>query len=136
MGTAVMKIVLILAVILIPLCYALYYFGFFVPRAGFSIFRASCSLPTRWEGKFLDTSGCMCRNFVVFKKHSKLAIAFETASGTIEFEVNGPDGSSLSPASGVWGRDAFVLIDVSRLKRCSVSLRMDRFCGNFQITLQ
>lgn len=131
-----MKIMLILALILIPLCYALYCFGFFVPRAGFSIFRASCSLPTRWEGKFWDTSGCMHRNFVVFRKYSKLVIAFEATSGTIEFEVKGPDGSSLSPASGAWSRDASVLIDVSRFKRCSVYLRMERFCGNFQIALQ
>ena len=94
------SIALILAVILIPLCYALYYFGLLTSHATFAVFRASCSLPTRWEGKIADTTGFMRRNFVVFPKYSALSVDVETTSGTMEFEVRGPDGVLLSPVSG------------------------------------
>lgn len=130
------SIALILAVILIPLCYALYCFGLLTSHATFAVFRASCSLPTRWEGKIADTTGFMRRNFVVFPKYSALSVDVETTSGTLEFEVRGPDGVLLSPVSGHYGRDASLLIDVSQVRRCSVSLRMDRFHGMFRVALQ
>lgn len=131
-----MKIALILAVIFIPLVLILYYFGFGVTKAGIFILNASYSLPTRWEGKFSDAGGFMRRNFVIFKRYSALAVGIETASGSIEVEIMAPDGSRLSPVSGSYGQDAGLLFDVSRLKHCSVSLRMDHFSGSFRIALQ
>lgn len=131
-----MEITLILAVTLIFLCCILYYFGFFVTQAGFSIFRASYSLPARWEGKISETTGFMRRNFVIFRKYSALSFETETASGSIELELREPGGSLLSPASGTYGRDSSILFDVSQLKRCSVTLRMDHFSGTFRIALQ
>lgn len=131
------KTVLAAAVILIPLSYLLYYFGIgFTSKACFAVFHADCSLPTHWKGTFLDASGYMRRNFLIFKKFSKLAIEIESTSGTMGFEVKDPDGSILSPLSGTYGRNASVLLDVSRFKRCSVTLRMDHFNGNFHIALQ
>lgn len=127
---------LILACVLTPLIYALYYFGFLITRAGVSWFRADLSLPTRWEGSTGGTTGFMRRNFAVFRKYRKLSIKTETNSGAIECEVRGPDGSPLSPASGFYGRDASFLIDVSAYKRCTVTLRMEQFHGRFCITLQ
>lgn len=131
-----MKIVLILAVIFIPLILVLYYFGIGVTKAGIFIVNASYSLPARWEGKLSDASGYMRRNFVVFKKYSALSIAVETASGGLEFEVKGPDGTPLSPSSCIYGRDRSFLIDLSGVKRCAVNLRADHFSGTFRITLQ
>lgn len=133
-----MKTALIVAVIVISLVWILYYLGFFVTKAGIFIFIASRSLPTRWEGRTSDASGYMRRNFVVSKRYSALCVEIETASGSMGFEVKAPDGShlSLSPASGAYGRDRSILIDVSRLKRCSVTLRMDHFSGTFHIALQ
>lgn len=131
-----MKIALILAVIFIPLALILYYFGFAIARVGMFVLNASYSLPARWEGKLSEASGYMRRNFVVFKKYSTLCVEVETTSGSMEFEVKAPDGSPLSPASGVYGRDASLRFDVSRLKRCSVSLRADRFSGTFRVALQ
>lgn len=131
------KIWLIVAAILVPLCYILYYFGIgFTSSAGFAVFRASYSLPTRWTGKLMDSSGYMRRNFVVFQKYSALSIEVETDSGALDFEVKGPDGSTLSPASGAYGRDSSFVIDLSRVKRCSITLRTDHFCGAFHIALQ
>lgn len=131
------KIIPIVAVILVLIGYLLYYFGIgFTSRAYVSVFRADYSVPTRWEGKFLDTTGCMRRNFVVFKKYSTLLVEVETTSGTLNFEVKGPDGSILSPASGIYGPNTSALIDVSRSKRCSVTLKMDHFNGTFHIALQ
>lgn len=131
-----MKLVLILAVIFVPLVLILYYFGFGVTRAGVFILNASYSLPTRWEGKLSDASGYLRRNFVVFKKYSTLSVEAETASGAIDVQVKAPDSSVLSPVSGAYGRDASLLFDVSRLRRCSVALHTDHFSGNFRITLQ
>ena len=131
-----MKIALIVAVIVISLVWILYYLGFFVTKAGIFIFIASRSLPTRWEGRTSDASGYMRRNFVVSKRYSALCVEIETASGSMGFEVKAPDGSRLSPASGAYGRDRSILIDVSRLKRCLVTLQMDHFSGTFHIALQ
>lgn len=131
-----MKIVLILAVIFVLLVLILYYFGFGVTKAGVFILNASYSLPARWEGRLSDASGYMRRNFVVFKRYSTLCVEGETASGVLDFEVKGPDGSVLSPASGSYGRDASLLFDVGRFKRCTVALRMDHFSGQFRIALQ
>ena len=78
----------------------------------------------------------MRRNFVVFKKYRALAVEYETTSGSIQVEVCGLDGSTLSPASGSYGQDGSIRIDVSRLKRCSVTLRMEQFIGSFRIALQ
>lgn len=121
---------------MIPLFYALYYFGILVSRVTASWFLASLSLPTRWEGKSAGTSGLMRRNFAVFQKYSALAVEYETTSGSILAEVRGPDGAVLSPVSGVYGRDTSVLIDVGGLKRCSVTLKMEHFKGQFHIALQ
>lgn len=130
------NIVPILAVIFIPLLYLLNYFGFLVTHANIAAFRADFSFPTRWEGKFVDTSGYMQRNFVVFRKYNTLAVEIESTSGTLEFEIKGPDGSILSPASGTYGSDSSALIDVRRFRRCSAALRMEHFCGKFHISLQ
>lgn len=121
---------------LIPLFYALYYFGIMGTRVTANWFLADLSLPTRWEGKSAGTTGLMRRNFAVFKKYSVLAVEYETTSGSIQVEVHSPDGSILSPASGSYGRDGSIRIDVSRLKRCSVTLRMEQFYGSFRIALQ
>lgn len=131
-----MKIALILALIFIPLALILYYFGFGVTRAGIFVLNASYSFPTRWEGKLSEASGYMRRNFVVFKKYSTLCVEIETAAGSVGFEVKAPDGSRLSPVSSVHGLDASLLFDMSRLKHCSVTLRMDHFSGRFHIALQ
>lgn len=131
-----MKIALVLAAVLIPLVFILYYFGFGVTRAGIFILNASYSLPTRWEGRLSDASGYMRRNFAVFKKYSTLSVEVDAISGSMEFEVKAPDGSLLTPSSGSYGRDAGLLFDVDRLKRCSVTLRMDRFSGAFRVALQ
>lgn len=131
-----MYAILILLLILIPLIGALHYFGIAVTRVCFGWFTVSFSLPTRWEGKFQGTSGFFRRNFMVFRKYSALTVKIDTYSGTLDFEAKAPDGSMLSPASGVYGRDASILIDVSHLKRCSVALRMDHFSGQFRIALQ
>lgn len=131
------KIALIITAILVPLCYLLYYFGIgFTSKACIGVFRAELSLPARWEGKFQDTTGCMRRSFVVFKKYQSLVIEIETHSGALDVEVKGPDGSILSPASGVYGQNASFLIDVRRFKRCSTTLQMDHFSGQFHIALQ
>lgn len=83
-----------------------------------------------------DAAGFMRRNFVIFKQFSALAVEIETAFGALEFEVKAPDGTLLSPASIFYGRDASVRIDVSQLRRCTVTLRMDHFSGTFHIALQ
>lgn len=127
---------LTIACILAPLFYALYYFGILGTRVTASWFRADISLPTRWEGSHAGTSGYMRRRFAVFKKYRQLSVETETNSGTIECEVNGPDGSTLSPVSGSYGRNASYLVDVSRYKHCTVTLRMKQFNGQFRITLQ
>lgn len=126
----------ILLLCLIPLFYALYYFGFLVTRATASWFRADLSLPTRWEGKSAGTTGLMRRNFVVFKRYSKLSIEIEAASGAMDFEVRGPDGSTLPPDSGTYGQSTSVRLDLSGVRRCSVTLRMEQFHGSFHISLQ
>lgn len=127
---------LAVACVLIPLFYSLYYFGFAVTQAGIKCFGATYSLPLHWEGKIAGMSGFMRRNFVILKKCNSLVIEIETNSGSLDFEVNAPDGFALSPASGTYGRDASVFIDVSELKRCSVTLRMNHFNGMFRVVLQ
>lgn len=127
---------LAVACVLIPLFYSLYYFGFAVTQAGIKCFGATYSLPLHWEGRIAGMSGFMRRNFVIFRKYNALAIEIETNSGSLDFEVKAPDGFTLSPASGIYGRDASVLIDVSELKRCSVTLRMSHFNGKFRVALQ
>ena len=127
---------LIIACVLPPLFYALYYFGFLVTRATASWLRADLSLPARWEGSTLGTTGLMRRNFAVFRRYQYLSIETETDSGSIECEVMGPDGSLLSPASGSYGRDASFLIDVSQFRRCSVTLKLEQFNGRYRVTLQ
>ena len=128
--------VLVIACILFPLIYVLNYFGILVTRATASWLRTDISLPTRWEGSTLGTTGLMRRNFAVLQRYRQLSIETETSSGAIEFEVRGPDGSLLSPASGSYGRDAAFLVDVSRYRRCAVTLKMEQFAGHFRITLQ
>ena len=128
--------VLILACVLPPLFYALYYFGFLVTRATASWFRADLSLPARWEGSTLGTTGLMRRNFAVFRRYQQLSIETETNSGSIECEVRAPDGSILPPVSGSYGRNASFLIDVSQYRRCAVTLKMEQFSGRYRITLQ
>lgn len=127
---------LIIACILLPLIYALNYFGILVTRVTASWFRADLSLPTRWEGRTLGTTGLIRRNFFVFKQYQQLSVETETDSGAVECEVRGPDSSLLSPVSGTYGRNASLLIDVSRYRRCAVTLKMERFSGRFRITLQ
>lgn len=124
------------ACVLIPLFYALFYFGLAVTQAGIKCFGATCSLPVRWEGRLAGMSGFMRRNFVIFKRYHTLAIEIEAASGSLDFEVNTPDGLTLSPASGACGRNASVLIDVSGFRRCSVTLSMSHFSGAFRVALQ
>lgn len=131
-----MKPLLIGMIVLLLLFYLLHYFGIAVTRAGFSWFRADLSLPTRWTGTFHGSSGILRRNFVAFRRFRQLRVEVETASGSLEFEVNTPDGSPLSPASGAYGRDACALFDLDGLRRCSVTLRMDRFSGRFRVELQ
>ena len=128
--------VLVIACILLPLLYVLYYFGILVTRATASWLRTDLSLPTRWEGRTLGTTGFMRRNFVVFRQYQQLSIETETDSGAIQCEARGPDGALLSPVSGAYGRDASYLIDVSQYRRCAVTLKMDQFNGRFRITLQ
>ena len=128
--------VLVIACILLPLVYALYYFGILVTRATASWLRADLSLPTRWEGSTLGTTGFMRRNFAVFKQYKQLSIETATNSGAIECEVRGPDGSLLSPVSGSFGRDTSCLIDVSQYRHCAVTLKMEQFAGHFRVTLQ
>ncbi len=130
-----LTIPLFAAVTLIPVFYVLWYFGIAVTRVGFSWFRASLSLPARWEGKLSGSSGLMRRNFVILKGCSTLSIEIVSISGAMAFEINAPDGSVLSPASGSYGRDAALLFDVSHLKRCSVTLYVEDFNGSFRITL-
>lgn len=60
---------LIIACILVPSVYALYYFGFLVTRVTASWFRADLSPPARWEGQHAGTSGFIRRNFATFKKY-------------------------------------------------------------------
>ena len=127
---------LIIACVLLPLFYFLYYFGILVTRATASMFRTELSLPTRWEGNTAGTTGLMRRNFAVFQRYQHLSIETETNSGTIKCEVRGPDGSPLSPVSGTYGRDASFLIDVSQYRRCAVTIKMEQFAGHFRITLQ
>ena len=129
-------IVLAASCALILLFYALYYFGFAVTQAGIKCFGATLSLPIRWEGTVAGMSGFMRRNFAIFRKYSALSVEIETNSGLLDFEVKAPDGSTLSPASGAYGRDGSFLIDVSQFRRCSVTLRMDHFNGKFRIALQ
>ena len=129
-------IVLVIVCILLPLIYALYYYGILITRVTASWFRSDVSLPTRWEGNILGTTGFMSRNFAVFKRCQQLSIETETNSGVIECEVRGPDGARLSPASGSYGRDASYLIDVSQYRRCAVTLKMKQFNGRFRITLE
>lgn len=131
-----MKLALILAVIFVLLILILYYFGFGVAKVGVFILNASYSLPARWEGTLSEATGYMRRNFAAFKRYSTLRMEAETASGSLEFEVRAPDGSLLSPVSGSYGRDADLLFDVSRFRRCSAVLRMDHFSGKFRIALQ
>lgn len=126
----------VIACVLLPSIYALYYYGILVTRATASMFRAELSLPARWEGSALGTTGLMRRNFVVFQRRRHLLVETETNSGSIECEIRGPDGSLLSPVSGSYGRDASFLIDVSRFRRCAVTLKMQQFGGRFRITLQ
>lgn len=127
---------LILLLILLFLIGILYYFGIITTRAGGGWLIADFSFPTRWEGKLQGSSGFFRRNFVIFRKYSMLAVEIETSSGALDFEITAPDGSVLSPVSGVYGQNADILIDVSRLKRCSVTLRTDQFNGQFHIALQ
>lgn len=131
-----MYTILILLLIFLPLIGILCYFGIITTRVGSGWLIADFSFPTRWEGRLQSFSGLFRRNFVIFQKYSTLAVEIETTSGTLDFEVTAPDGSALSPTSGVYGRDASILIDVSRLKRCSVTLRADHFDGQFHIGLQ
>ena len=128
--------VLVIACILVPLVYALYYFGILVTRATASMFRAEFSFPARWEGRTVGTTGYMRRNFAVFQRYQQLSIETETNSGVIECEVKGPDGALLSPVSGSYGRDASCLFNVSQYRRCTVTLKMNQFNGCFHITLQ
>ena len=128
--------VLVIACGLLPLLYALNYFGILVTKAAASWFHAGLSLPTRWEGRTLGTTGLMRRNFAVFRQYKQLSIETETDSGAIECEVRGPDGSLLPPVSGSYGRDASFFIDVSQYNRCAVTLKMERFDGRFRVTLQ
>lgn len=128
--------VLAIACILIPLLYVLYYFGILVTRATTSWLRAELSLPTRWEGSTLGTTGFMRRNFAVFRRCQYLFVETETNSGTIECEARRPDGSLLSPVSGSYGRDASFRIDVSQYRRFAVTLKMKQFNGRFRVTLQ
>ena len=128
--------VLVIACILLPLIYGLYYFGILVTRVTASWLRADLSLPTRWEGSTLGTTGLMRRNFAVFRQYRQLSIETEANSGSIECAVRGPDGSLLSPVSGSFGRDTSCLIDVSQYRRCTVTLKMEQFNGRFCITLQ
>lgn len=121
---------------LIPLFFVLYHLGFLITRVTASWFHAYLSLPTRWEGKSAGMTGLMRRNFVIFKKYRSLAIEIETNSGSLDFEVRALDGSTLPPVSGIYGRDTSVLIDVGGLKRCSVTLKMEHFNGQFHIALQ
>ena len=127
---------LTIACILLPLFYVLNYFGILVTRATASWLRAELSLPTRWEGSTLGTTGFLRRNFAVFQRYQHLSIETETSSGSIECEVKGADGSLLPPVSGSYGRDASFLIDVGRHRRCAVTLKMEQFAGHFRITLQ
>ena len=129
-------IIPVIACVLLPLIYALYYFGILVTRVSASWFRADLSLPTRWEGNTLGTTGLMRRNFAVFRHYQYLSIEAETSSGSIECEVRGPDGTLLSPASGSYGRNASFLVEVSQYRRCAVALKMEQFVGHFRITLQ
>ena len=128
--------VLIAACVLLPLIYALYYFGILITRVTASWFHGDVSLPTRWEGSILGTTGFMRRNFAVFQRYQHLSVETETSSGAIECEVKGPDGSLLSPVSGSYGRDASFLIDVSQYRRCTVTIKMEQFNGRYRITLQ
>lgn len=130
-----LKLLLALAVILIPLFYALNYFGLLVVKAGVSLFGAHYSLPTRWEGKYSGTTGFMRRNFVVFRNYSALTIEAETITGALQFEVNTPDGTPLFSDSGSYTQNRSVPIDVGQFKHCSVTVRMERFNGQFRVAL-
>ena len=127
---------LIIACILLPLVYALYYFGIIGTRVTASWFHSEISLPTRWEGSSAGTSGYMRRRFAKFRKYQQLSIETETSLGAIECEVNGSDGSALPPVSASYGQDVSSLVDVSQYKHCTVTLRMKQFHGRFRITLQ
>lgn len=127
---------LLLACILLPVCYTLYYFGILGTRVTASWFLAGISLPTRWEGSTAGTSGFIRRRFAVFRKYRQLSVETETNSGAIECEVKGPDGSILTPVSGAYSLDAAYLLDISQYKYGTVTLRMKRFNGRFCITLQ
>lgn len=126
----------IVFLLILLLVYVLYYVGIAVTRVGFGWFQADVRLPSRWTGTFNDSSGILRRNFVVFRRFRQLRVEVETVSGTLTFEIQAPDGSPLSPTSGVYGRDASLLFDLSGLRRCSVTLRMERFHGTFCVQLQ
>ena len=125
--------VLIVLLIVLPLFWALHYFGFLVTRMGVSILSVYTSLPTHWEGHFDSSTLFLRRNFVTWGKYQMLSIQSDAEVGTIEFEVKTPNGNILSPA---YSTNDSTLFDVSGLKRCSVTLQMDHFRGSFFITLQ
>ena len=131
------NVMLLVAAAFLLLCCLLSYFGIgFTINSYSSVFCACRSFLTRGAGKFDDASGCSRRNFVVSKKNAALAVEVETASGTLDVEVKASNGSTLSPASGAYGQDSPVLIDVSRVNRCLVTLRMNHFSGKFHIELR
>lgn len=113
--------------------WTLHYFGLMVVKSG-TYTGGAMGTSTRFWGEYRYLCGTVSKNFRVSQKHTALTVRLETASGSANVDVLGPNKAVLYTwyACGSLEKQ----VDCQDIRTCKVRITSEDFCGKFDISLQ
>lgn len=125
---------LLMAVGMGLLFWALHYFGLMVVRSGAFLRGGVMGTRNRFWGEYQGMCGTVSKNFRISQKRSALAVRLEVYSGSARVEILGSDKVVLYSwyACGSLEKQ----VDYRELRTCKVRIASENFCGKFDILLQ
>lgn len=128
-----LKTLLLLAVVMGPLFYALHRLGFLVVKSG-TFFGGAMGTPTRFWGEYRHLCGTVSKRFRISRKYSALSIQLEAVSGSANVEILLPGGSALY--SWHFCSSLAEQVDCGEFADCTVRITSENFAGKFLISLE
>ena len=113
--------------------WTLHYFGLMVVKSG-TYTGGAMGTSTRFWGEYRYLCGTVSKNFRVSQKHTALTVRLETAAGSANVDVLGPNKAVLYTwyACGSLEKQ----VDCRDIRTCKVRITSEDFCGKFDISLQ
>lgn len=128
------EFLLLMAVGMGLLFYALNAFGMLVSKSGTFLLGGAMGTRDRFWGEYQRMCGTISKNFRITSQYTVLTVRLETCSGSARVEILGSNKAVLYAWHACGSLEKQV--DCRELRTCRVRITSEDFCGKFDIFLQ